>query len=268
MLGTAPPLVRANYGEECHMHLRVDAFCFGLGDLPNPFNSVCVNELAGLTCVDVAHVDKRIIGGTNVVQGTYKWAVKLTALWSDRKASTCSGNILSNKWILTAAHCCVDAQLKIVRSVVEAGNPNVAVTTFDIALLKLSTPFDLTRPNVSTVKLPTTKNATLPQANEAGVIVGFGYFLHPDIYPTTAQVATFKVMTQQKCAQSYGVYNVFNSTYNFCVDDDVTRRAVKMEQNFTPSELTEHTITVSELSKGSCFIYVLFNKPDQHLFGP
>ncbi|KER19134.1 hypothetical protein T265_11988 [Opisthorchis viverrini] len=245
-------------------------------------------ERNGLTFVDVALVDKRIIGGTNVVQGTYKWAVKFTVLWSDQNSSTCSGNILSNKWILTAAHCCVDAQLKIVRSVIEAGNPNVALVcvvgtgqsnialslfilhsnavppniqvahsptcyphenytknkgefrseanwpretfcndAYDIALLKLSTPLDLTRPNISIVNLPTTQNSTLPQVNDAGVIVGFGIFLHPDIDPTTGQLATFKVVTQQKCSQLHGAYN---PTYNFCIDDELTRRAMPVSR--------------------------------------
>ncbi|KER20919.1 hypothetical protein T265_15205, partial [Opisthorchis viverrini] len=79
-----------------------------------------------LTFVDVAHVDKRIVGGTNVVQGTYTWAVKSTYLWSDQSISICSGSILSNKWILTAAHCCVHPHRQVIRSVIEAGNPNVA----------------------------------------------------------------------------------------------------------------------------------------------
>ncbi|OON16902.1 trypsin [Opisthorchis viverrini] len=210
-----------------------------------------------LTFVDVAHVDKRIVGGTNVVQGTYTWAVKSTYLWSDQSISICSGSILSNKWILTAAHCCVHPHRQVIRSVIEAGNPNVAVimrfhrtckwhirqrvtrmktilletvsqdirllATNDIALLKLSTPFDLTRPNISAVNLPTTNNSTLPNVNESGVIVGFGIYLHPDIIPTTAQVATFKVDTHQRCAQRHAVYIAFNPIYNFCVDDDDMR---------------------------------------------
>ncbi|TGZ62839.1 hypothetical protein CRM22_007208 [Opisthorchis felineus] len=103
-------------------------------------------------------------------------------------------------------------------------NYTVGNHTFDIALLKLSTPLNLTRPNISAVNLPTTNNSTLPNVNESGVIVGFGIYLHPAGIPTTAQVATFKVETQQRCAQRHGVYNVFNPTYNFCVDDDLTRR--------------------------------------------
>ncbi|KAG5441415.1 hypothetical protein CSKR_202192 [Clonorchis sinensis] len=91
---------------------------------------------------------------------------------------------------------------------------------YDIALLKLSTPLDLTRPNISIVNLPTTPNSTLPQVNETGAIVGFGIFKHPDIDPTTAQLATFKVVTQNKCSQLHGAYD---PTYNFCVDDEVGR---------------------------------------------
>ncbi|OON15395.1 hypothetical protein X801_08804, partial [Opisthorchis viverrini] len=99
--------------------------------------------------------------------------------------------------------------------------------TNDIALLKLSTPFDLTRPNISAVNLPAANISTLPNVNESGDIVGFGLYMHPGKIPTTAQVATFKVDTHQRCAQRHGVYNVFNPIYNFCVDDDVTRRLMQ-----------------------------------------
>ncbi|KER20926.1 hypothetical protein T265_15210, partial [Opisthorchis viverrini] len=100
--------------------------------------------------------------------------------------------------------------------------------TNDIALLKLSTPFDLTRPNISAVNLPATNNSTLPNVNESGEMVGFGIYLHPDRIPTTAQLATFRVDTHQRCAQVHAAYNPFNPIYNFCVDDDVTRRLMKL----------------------------------------
>ncbi|OON19517.1 hypothetical protein X801_04611 [Opisthorchis viverrini] len=95
--------------------------------------------------------------------------------------------------------------------------------TVDIALLKLSIPLDLTRPNISIVNLPTGQNTALPQLNETGAVAGFGNFLHPDFEPTTAQLATFKVVAHQICAQRHRVYN---PTYNFCIDDDVTKRAM------------------------------------------
>ncbi|KER20924.1 hypothetical protein T265_10633 [Opisthorchis viverrini] len=78
---------------------------------------------------------------------------------------------------------------------------------YDIALFKLSTPLNLTRPIISIVNLPTTQNSTLPQLNETGAVVGFGIFLHPDIDPTIGQLATFRVVTQQKCSQLHGAYS-------------------------------------------------------------
>ncbi|OON14604.1 hypothetical protein X801_09605, partial [Opisthorchis viverrini] len=195
------------------------SYYFSLGNPHSSFSSLVTTcaqlsfavsfacTASGLTCVDVAHVDKRIIGGTNVVQGTYTWA----------STTICSGSALSSKWVLTAAHRCTEFNRQIVRSVVEAGNPNVAVGclciesrsccaipselslyqnisfngvppnihvahsptcyphenytagkhTFYIALVKLFTPFDLRRPNISVVNLPTTNNSTPPNVNES-----------------------------------------------------------------------------------------------------
>ncbi|KER20921.1 hypothetical protein T265_15207, partial [Opisthorchis viverrini] len=118
--------------------------------------------------------------------------------------------------------------------------------TFDIALLKLSTPLDLTRPNISIVNLPTAQNTTLPQLSETGVIAGFGYFLHPDMEPTIAQLATLKFVAHQICAQRHGVYS---PTYNPCIDDDVTRPTfdITLLKLSTPLDLTRPNISIVNL---------------------
>jgi len=45
--------------------------------------------------------DGRIVGGTVVEKGTYPWQVRLSL-----GGSLCGGSIISENWIMTAAHCC------------------------------------------------------------------------------------------------------------------------------------------------------------------
>jgi len=50
--------------------------------------------------------DPRIVGGNEAVPGSYPWQVGITrAGWT---SPYCGGSIISNIWILTAAHCVDD----------------------------------------------------------------------------------------------------------------------------------------------------------------
>jgi len=73
---------------------------------------------------ETEHVDKRVMGGTNVVQGTYTYAIRLTILRANQPREICSGSIIEREWILTAAHCCIGV---VQQFVIEAGNPNIVV---------------------------------------------------------------------------------------------------------------------------------------------
>ena len=54
----------------------------------------------GLQCTK----DARIIGGENAKQGSYPWQVNLEILHKGEGSSLCGGSILSENWIVTAAH--------------------------------------------------------------------------------------------------------------------------------------------------------------------
>jgi len=46
------------------------------------------------------------VGGNNAVAGSYPWQVGITTAGGSRPY--CGGSLISNKWILTAAHCVDD----------------------------------------------------------------------------------------------------------------------------------------------------------------
>ena len=55
---------------------------------------------------------KRVVGGTYAPKNSHPWLVRLTIRNKSDAPGVgirCSGSIIDNEWILTAAHCCDDA---------------------------------------------------------------------------------------------------------------------------------------------------------------
>ncbi|XP_061089477.1 coagulation factor IXa isoform X2 [Conger conger] len=107
------------------------------------------------------NIDQRIIGGYEVVQGEIPWQVALVD--GPSQVVYCGGSILSEFWVITAAHCLVEG--KVGSLIVRAGehnilytdgleqdhkvaeqllhpyyNPQMSLYNHDVALLRLATP--------------------------------------------------------------------------------------------------------------------------------
>ena len=137
-------------------------------------------------CSNHSQFYSKIVGGLNARIGTWNWIVSIRV----RNRFYCAGSILSNSWILTAAHCFSfldDYQMNVIRInpseiTVHGGSINLREETQtrrvakiishpqfeessfnnDIALLQLSSEFDMNDENLAKICVPSVSRNEYP----------------------------------------------------------------------------------------------------------
>ncbi|TGZ67282.1 hypothetical protein CRM22_004882 [Opisthorchis felineus] len=138
-------------------------------------------------------IQKRVFLGQPVSMGEAPWAVKIYKT-TKNGVSGCSGTIIKENWILTAAHCCqnpgeMDYTLKLqvgwspskppltTTSKLCITHPNynkleMETWGYDIGLIHLNEPLDISGTDVRAVDIPNTANVPAESSNLT--FVGFG----------------------------------------------------------------------------------------------
>jgi hypothetical protein len=139
-------------------------------------------------CSEKSRMHSKIIGGQTVRTRTWSWVVSIRV----RDRFQCAGSLLSSSWILTAAHCfsfVSNSGVNILPSsiTVHAGSndrrdenqlrqtadvfihPQFDPSSFvnDIALIKVSSPFDMTDTTVGQICLPSRSAVEYPPVNSS-----------------------------------------------------------------------------------------------------
>jgi len=168
-----------------------------------------------------ADTEAKITGGSNAAISDFPWQVFLEA-----ENFTCGGSIISNQWIITAAHCTRDDyNVKIPASsmdvIVGASNPrnssqgkkyyvsevishesfDISTLENDIALLKLKEPIDY--PNAAPIKLVSSKDAAAGATDpgEMSWVTGYGITsVDPVIYPSALQKVQLPIVSNSQAS--------------------------------------------------------------------
>ncbi|XP_046645982.1 brachyurin-like [Daphnia pulicaria] len=161
----------------------------------------------------------RIINGAEATPNEFPWVVALFI----SGASFCTASLISDQWILTAAHCADGAlyfdvylgahNLKVpeptrleIRATEIYINPNWNLTTLngDVALIKLPAPVDISGDLVRPICLQDPTDTSLYVGAEAH-IAGWGKPVDgPGGISPTLQKSTVTVISNAECQNSYG----------------------------------------------------------------
>lgn len=133
-------------------------------------------------------VEPRIVGGTPVPNGKYRFMAVLIVENRDGSRSLCGGTLIDRNGVLTAAHCLVGArsvQMAVGRTVISKPQGQVRSATrafvhpdfdldrnfsYDAAVLKLNSPVE----NINPIKLSTARQDGLEQPGRRLTVAGWG----------------------------------------------------------------------------------------------
>ncbi|XP_002044187.2 brachyurin [Drosophila sechellia] len=171
-------------------------------------------------------IDNRIVSGSDAKLGQFPWQVILKKdAWDDL---LCGGSIISDTWVLTAAHCTINRNsIFLMFGTVQLFNPNALNMTSsniiihpdyndklnnDVSLIQLPEPLtfsDTIRP----IQLVGQSADSIDFVGSLATIAGFGYT--EDEYLDSSETllyAQVEIIDNANCVPVFGEYVVVDST--------------------------------------------------------
>lgn len=166
-------------------------------------------------------VESRIVNGQNAKPGQFPYQALLIVNTRQGRA-VCGGSLLNNRWVLTAAHCLVNAisievhlgaqsfsnRAEIGRVIVSASQKTMhplydpLTNTNDVGLVRVSVYVPYTS-KIQPAKLPTTVNDV--NVNRAVWTAGWGTTTTNGKVAEQLQFVELTVITNAECARSYNL---------------------------------------------------------------
>ncbi|HZI16230.1 MAG TPA: trypsin-like serine protease [Myxococcus sp.] len=169
----------------------------------------------------VASTQQDIVGGTATTIGANPWQVSLQ---TSSGFHFCGGSVLNSTWILTANHCVDGAstirvaagsstlsgmsssgQIRSVAQVVRYPGYSSPESGKDVALLRLSSPLDLSGANVQAIGILTAADAAAGYANPGVTsrVTGWGTLSSGGSSPDTLQTVDVGILSNTSAQSSY-----------------------------------------------------------------
>ncbi|XP_077973721.1 transmembrane protease serine 9-like isoform X1 [Styela clava] len=162
-----------------------------------------------------------VIGGHDVIQGSWPWQIGLFRLTETGWRFTCGGTLISEYWVLSAAHCLSFSE--IYQVAIGAHNfdefnkhekrLNVSFvlphpeyfSTNDIGFVRLEEPVDFTSEWYKPACLPESNDNNLPPVGSLCVITGWGVIggTRQENIPSTMQQSFVYVLNGSVCKEDF-----------------------------------------------------------------
>lgn len=156
---------------------------------------------------------ERIVGGDEAVRGIWPWAAAITFARNGTLRQYCGGSLIAPNWVLTAAHCEVDASDTVIlgrHNLTESDGEELAISFVlthngyndttndnDIALIRLASPS-----SQSPVALTDGADSNSQPGDDA-TIIGWGRLAEGGSASDTLQHVTVPIVTNGRCDDVY-----------------------------------------------------------------